>query len=147
LADAKGKRWIFPEQAAYMTKFCTAELRDQGIDLSKEKVTYVREQATVGSYMETGIADVGGFASYSGLAQSWPRAGHAIIHRSVAQPYFPLVAKKTLKPSEVQAIQKQLANIENVGAGPDVLKSVGIAGFETNGEKRLSDLLVWLNKK
>lgn len=146
LNDVKGKRWVFPEQAAYMTKFCTAELRDQGIDLSKEKVTYVREQSTIGPYLENGLADVGGFASYSGLAQHWVKSGHAIIHRSVSQPYFPLVAKKTLKSSDVQAIQTQLTTLETQNIGPEILKSMGIMGFDTTGETRLRELLAWLNK-
>lgn len=146
LNEAKGKRWVFPEQAAYMTKFCTAELRDQGIDLSKEKVTYVREQSTIGSYLENGLADVGGFASYSGLAQQWVKAGHVVIHRSVSQPYFPLVAKKTLKPSDVQAIQTQLTTLETQSMGPDILQSIGIVGFDTTGERRLRELLAWLNQ-
>jgi len=42
VADLKGKRIVLPEPAAYMTKFCRAELREQGIDLAREKVQYVR---------------------------------------------------------------------------------------------------------
>ena len=147
LAEAKGKRWILPEQAAYMTKFCTAELRDQGIDLSKEKVTYVREQSSIGQYLETGLADVGGVASYSGLASSWQKAGNPVLHKSVTQPYFPMVAGKAVTPAQVQAIQKQLADFENVSTGPDILKGIGIAGFDTTGQKRLGDLLTWIEKK
>jgi ABC-type nitrate/sulfonate/bicarbonate transport system substrate-binding protein len=38
LADVKGKRIALPEQAAYMTKLCRAELRDRGINLAAENV-------------------------------------------------------------------------------------------------------------
>jgi ABC-type phosphate/phosphonate transport system substrate-binding protein len=147
LADAKGKRWVLPEQAAYMTKFCRAELRDQGIDIEKEKVSYVREQATIGQYLETGFADVGGVASYSGLARDWQKAGGVVLHKSTSQPYFPLVAGKSVSAVQVAAVQKQLASLETVPSGPDILKSIGISGFDTSGEKRLGELLGWLEKK
>lgn len=147
LAEARGKRWILPEQAAYMTKFCTAELRDQGIDLAKEKVTYVREQASIGQYLQTNLADVGGVASYSGLARDWEKSGQTVLHRSTAQPYFPLVAGKGITPAQVEAVQKQLAAIEQVPTGTDILKSIGIEGFDVTGAKRLGDLLAWIEKK
>lgn len=147
LADAKGKRWVMPEQAAYMTKFCIAELRDQGIDLSKEKVTYVREQSSIGSYLDSSFADVGGVASYSGLATSWQKAGNVVLHKSVTQPYFPLIAGKAVTPQQVQAIQKQLAEVDTIPSGPDILKSIGIAGFDVTGQQRLGDLLAWIEKK
>jgi phosphonate transport system substrate-binding protein len=146
LADAKGKRWVMPEQVSYMSKFCTAELRDQGIDLSKEKVTYVREQALIGSYLETNLADVGGVASYSGLAANWTKAGSPVLHRSVAQPYSPLIASKAISPKQVDAMQKTLATLESKPEGAEVLKALGFAGFDTTGAKRLQDLLTWLEK-
>jgi phosphonate transport system substrate-binding protein len=71
LADAKGKRWVLPEKAAYMTKFCNAELRDQGIDLATEKVTYVREQSTIGSYLETALPT----SAAPRPIRAWPRSG------------------------------------------------------------------------
>ena len=147
LAEAHGKRWVLPEQAAYMTKFCRAELRDRGIDLEKEKVSYVREQSTIGSYLETGLADVGGVASYAGLAKDWVKAGHTVLHKSIPQPYFPMVAGKSVSAKQIAAIQKQLADIASVPTGTDILKSIGIAGFDVSGERRLVDLLSWLEKK
>lgn len=147
LDQARGKRWVLPEQAAYMTKFCTAELRDKGIDLAKENVNYVREQASIGSYMESSFADIGGAASYSGLAQSWEKAGHRVLHKSVAQPYFPLIAGKTVSAKAVEAMQKELLQLPASTAGQDLLKTVGIAEFDTSGAQRLSNLLGWLQKK
>lgn len=47
LEQLKGKRVVLPEPAAYMTKFCRAELRDRGFDL--QGVKYVREQDAVAS--------------------------------------------------------------------------------------------------
>ena len=51
LADVRGKRIVMPEEVAYMSKFCRAELRTKGIDLAKEKVQYVREQGAVAFYL------------------------------------------------------------------------------------------------
>lgn len=147
LADARGKRWVLPEQAAYMTKFCRAELRDQGIDIDKEKVSFLREQALIGQYLEAGLADVGGVASYSGLASSWQKAGHTVLHKSIPQPYFPLIAGKAVSTKQIAAVQKQLVDIDSLSVGTDVLKSIGIAGFDVTGQGRLADLLIWLEKK
>jgi phosphonate transport system substrate-binding protein len=71
LEQAKGKRWVMPEEVAYMSKFCKAELRDRGIVLKDERVQFVREQAAVGFYLENTFGDVGGVASYSGVAKGW----------------------------------------------------------------------------
>ncbi len=69
-----------------------------------------------------------------------------MVHRSVTQPFSPLVAAKTVTPKQVQAIQKQLSTIESTEGGPDALKSLGIAGFDVTGEARVRSLLVWLEK-
>ena len=94
LEDAKGMRWVMPEPAAYMTKFCTAELRDRGIELSAQRVRHVREQAAVAFYLSNGFGDVGGVASYSGVAKNLAKAGQRVLHASRRQPYFPLIASK-----------------------------------------------------
>ncbi len=147
LKEAKGKRWALPETAAYMTKFCRAELLDQGIRVETEKVTYVREQAAVGFFLENGLADVGGVASYSGLGRSWESSGHRVLHKSVAQPYFPLIANKRITASQIDAIQAQLLKLGDTEEGASVLKSVGVKSFDTQGAKRLDSLLVWLERK
>ena len=144
LADIKGKRIVLPNPAAYMTKFCAAELRDQGIDLAKEKVERVREQGAIPFYLDNKFGDVGGVASYSGVAKSLEKTGHRVLHKSVAQPYFPLVANKTLSAAQVQTIQRAVVALSETDDGRAVLKNVGIEGFDTSTEKRLRDLLSWL---
>ena len=146
LADLKGKRWVFPEQAAYMTRFCRAELRDQGIDLAKENVTHVREQASIPTYLETGFGDVGGLASYSGAAKNAEKSGLRVVHRSREQPYFPLVAGKRVSTVQVAAIQKDLAALPESEAGREVLKQIGIQGFTTDGAPAMGALLAWIEK-
>ena len=65
----------------------------------------------------------------------------------MAQPYFPVVAGKGITPRQIEQVQKQLAEIETVPSGTDILKSIGIAGFEVTGQKRLVELLAWIEKK
>lgn len=144
LADVKGKKIALPEQAAYMTKFCIAELRDKGIDVKREAVQYVREQGAVAFYLNNKFADVGGVASYSGVAAKWEKDGNRVIHKSQPQPYFPLIASGKLPEAKIQAIQSALAALPKEEAGQEVLKTVGIKEFDTTSEKRLQDLLKWL---
>jgi ABC-type phosphate/phosphonate transport system substrate-binding protein len=144
VADLKGKRLVLPEQAAYMTKFCRAELRDQGIDLAKEKVQYVREQGAVAFYIENKLADAGGVASYSGVAKKWVKDGGAVVHRSRTQPYFPLIAGPAINDAQRAEIRKSLSAMTQSPADQAVLKTVGIEAFDTDSEARLGSLLDWL---
>lgn len=146
LADMKGKKIVLPEPAAYMTKFCRAELRDKGFDVTGQNVQYVREQGAVAFWLENKFADVGGLASYSGAAKKWEKDGNRVIHKSVAQPYFPLIAGKRVSAANVEAIQKSLLAMPDNEPDQAVLKTVGIKEFDTASEKRLRDLLDWLGK-
>lgn len=146
LADAKGKRWVLPEPSAYMTRFCTAELRDRGIRVENEKVSHVREQGAIGMYLEAGFADVGGVASYSGIARGWEAKGHRILHRSVSQPYFPLIAGRRVSAADIAAVQRQLAAMPDTSAGQAVLDKIGVKEFDTGQKDRLAALLVWLGR-
>ncbi len=144
LADIKGKRIVLPNPAAYMTKLCAAELRDQGIDLTKEKVQQVREQGAIPFYLTNKFGDVGGVASYSGVAKSLEKTGHRVLHKSVAQPYFPLIVNKDMGASQVQSMQRAVVGMSETDDGRAALKQIGIQGFDTSSEKRLRDLLAWL---
>lgn len=144
LDEAKGARWVLPEQVSYMSKFCAAELRDRGIAVQSEKVQYVREQGAVPFYLDNNLADVGAIASYSGPAKSLDKTGHRVLHRSVPQPYFPLVASRRLTGEQVRAIQSELAALPATDSGREVLKTLGVQGFDTGAGDRLQALLTWL---
>lgn len=144
LADIRGKRLVLPEPAAYMAKFCASALRDEGIDIAKENVQRVREQGAVPFYLTNKFADVGGVASYSGVAKSLDKSGHRVLHTSVSQPYFPLIVDREFGPAQIDAMQKALRALPDTEAGQAVLKSVGVQGFDTSTEKRLRELLAWL---
>lgn len=146
LDEAHGKRFAMPEQVSYMSRFCRAELRDRGFDMAREKVQYVREQAAVGFYLENNFADVGAIASYSGLAKKLEKDGYRVLHRSVAQPYFPLVAHRKIRPDQIKAIQKELLGLTAINEGEELLKRIGIEGFDTSAQDRMAELLKWLDR-
>lgn len=144
IADLKGRSFILPEEVAYMTRFCRAELRDHGIDLAYENVHYVREQGAIPFALENGIAEVGGLASYSGAARQWQAKGHRVLHESVAQPYMPVVASPILSVQQVTRIQAVLAGLQQDEVGRQFLKTLNITGFTARTEDRLRALLQWL---
>jgi ABC-type phosphate/phosphonate transport system substrate-binding protein len=63
----------------------------------------------------------------------------------VAQPYFPIVVNKDLSAAQVQNMQRAVVGLSETEDGRAVLKSIGIQGFDTGTEKRLRDLLTWLD--
>ena len=144
LAEAKGQRWVMPEQVSYMAKLCTAELRERGMTLSKENVQTVREQAAVPFYLDNKFADVGLIASYSSPAKNLDRSGYRVVHKSVMQPYFPLVAGPKITQEQVRALQAQLSTLQESEAGRDVLRTVGVEGFDVTSGQRLRAMLTWL---
>lgn len=144
LADVKGKKIVLPNEAAYMTKFCAAELRSQGIDVDKEEVNRVREQGAVPFYLNNKFGDVGGIASYSGVAKKLDKDGMRLLHTSIAQPYFPLIADKAFTAAQIGAMQKAIEQLDASPEGKEVLQTIGIQGFDTGTEGRLKQLLPWL---
>ena len=131
-----------------MSKFCAAELRSQGIDLENEKnVTYVKEQAAVTFYLDNKFADVGAVASYSGVGKNWEKNGDRILHKSVPQPYFPLVAYSKISALQIQAVQRELLALSSSDNGKEVLKRIGINAFDAGAEVKLRDLPQWLNQE
>jgi phosphonate transport system substrate-binding protein len=146
LDQAKGKRWVFPEEISYMAKFCKAELRDQGINTRLEKIAYTKEQSFVEKYLQANFADVGVVASYSGAGRGWEKRGDRVIHKSIAQPYFPLVAGKNIDAATLGAIQSSLVDLQNQTEGKRILADLGLQRFDASGAEKLSALPAWLEK-
>ncbi len=144
LEQAKGRKWVLPEAVAYMSRFCRAALRDQGIDLASQRVEHVREQGAVKFYLDHGFAQVGGVASYAGVRKQFDKDGAVLVHKSVPQPYFPLIASSRVGPAQVQAIQAMLVGLKDESAGQAVLKQVGVDDFDTGTEERMRKLVAWL---
>jgi len=146
IADVKGKNIIFPEKIAYMSKFCTAELRDQGIDVRNESIKYAKEQGAVAWTVEKQLLDVGGIASYAPVAKNWEKNGNRILHKSIPQPYSPLIAHQNIPADKVAALQAALGDLGKTEEGKKVLKSIGIQGLNPESSERLLALLAWLEK-
>lgn len=144
VSDLKGKAFVLPETKAYMTRFCRAELRDQGVVIENERVTYVREQGAIPFAIENRISDVGGIASYSGAYAKWVKGEHRILHQSRSQPYMPLVASHRVSAEQIGKMQRALNEMGSTDSGSQILKRLGITSFVTTEEGRLRKLLEWL---
>jgi ABC-type phosphate/phosphonate transport system substrate-binding protein len=148
IADLKGHRVLLPEKVSYMARFCTAELRDAGFDMNDpETIRYTREQEVVVYGVQTSISEMGGIASYSKARKGVDAAGLREMQKSRPQPYMPLVASPKVTPTQVEAIRAELVKLEATPAGQQILHGLSITGFDGTGEKRLLDLLNWLEKK
>lgn len=145
LNDIQGKSLILPEQSAYMTKFCLAELRDQGIRFGR--VHYVREQAAIPFSLANHLAVVGGVASYSGVARRLDAEGLKVLLESRPQPFLPLIAGKRISPAQVQALRDGLKALADTEQGAQALAAIGLKGFDMDPQQRLLGLLAWLEKK
>lgn len=147
LSDIKGKKIVLSEKVSYMSKFCTAELKHNNLPLNKENTLYVREQEAILFYIQHSFADVGGIASYSGVAKKLEKLGYRVIHKSTPQPYMPLVAHPRISQSQIQSIQNELKKLSQSDDGIASLKQMGIEDFNTSySNQRLLDLLSWLEK-
>ena len=147
LDDLKGKRAIMPEQIAYMTKFCLAELRDQGMPLTPAEVTFVREQGAIPFALQNGLSHVGGIASYSGVAGRLQKEGLRVLHRSRPQPYLPLIAGQKIPAEKVEQLGAELVALSKTEQGSKALGAIGLKGFDTGTQPRLLSLLDWLGDK
>lgn len=147
LAEMKGKRFILPEQIAYMTKFCLAELRDQGLPLEPSEVTFVKEQGAIPFALKNGLTHIGGIASYSGVAGRLEKEGLRVLHKSRSQPYLPLIAGQKIPADKVQQLGAELVALSKTEQGGKALSALGLRGFDTDSQKRLLDLLDWLGDK
>lgn len=145
IQDVKGKSLILPEESAYMTKFCMAELRDQGH--KPGKIHYVREQAAIPFALSNHLAVVGGVASYSGVAKRLDAEGLRVLMQSRPQPFLPLIAGRRITPEQVQALRQAMTELIATEQGAAALGAIGLKAFDTNPQQRLLALLAWLEGK
>ena len=150
IADVKDlghKRLILPEAIAYMTTFCTAELRDRGLRVRPEQTYYVREQAAIPFALQNKLAQIGGIASYSGAAKRLERDGLRVLHTSRPQPFLPLIAAARITPEQVSALRAGMVALAATPQGARELAAIDLKGFDTNPQARLLALLQWLEAK
>lgn len=142
----RGQRVVMPEQISYMSRLCRAEMREHQVLPAKDKVKYVREQGAVTFYLNNKFADVGALASYSGAAAKWIKEGQTVIFKGAQQPYFPLIASGRFSEAQIAQVQRSITAMASEENGKAVLKTIGIEKFDTSTEKRLRDLLPFLEK-
>ena len=145
--DIGGKRLILPEDIAYMTTFCTAELRDRGLRVLPEQTYYVREQAAIPFSLNNKLAQIGGIASYSGAAKRLDKDGLRVLHTSRAQPFLPLIAGRRISPEQVAALRAGMVTLADTPQGASQLAAIGLKNFDTDPQPRLLALLQWLEAK
>ena len=103
----------------------------------------MRSQGAIPFHLNNKFANVGSVASCSGVARLLEKTGHRVLHKSVAQPYFPIVVNKNLGAAQMQRIQRAVVRLGETEDGRAVLRSIGVQNVETSTEKRLCNLLAW----
>jgi hypothetical protein len=58
-----------------------------------------------------------------------------------------MIAGPKLSPGQIVLLRKELVKLGDTPDGKELLAKIGITGFDDGGEKRLNDLLAWLEKK
>jgi ABC-type phosphate/phosphonate transport system substrate-binding protein len=144
IKDLKGQYIILPEKVSYMTSFCLATLRDEGLQFDDKHVFHVYDQDAIPFGLEHGMAAAGGVASYSRVYKRWLKAGHRVLHSSPAQPYMPVIAGPRLDAAATERLKQVLTGLASSPEGQAELDRLGITGFVTTEEVRLRQLLGWL---
>ena len=144
IKDLKGQYIILPEKVSYMTSFCLATLRDEGLKFDDKHVFHVYDQDAIPFGLEHGMAAAGGVASYSRVYKRWLKAGHRVLHSSPAQPYMPVIAGPRLDAAATERLKQVLTGLAGSPEGQAELDRLGITGFVTTEEVRLRQLLGWL---
>ena len=147
VTDVQHQRLILPERIAYMTTFCTAELRDRGLPVNPAQTHYVREQAAIPFALNHKLAKIGGIASYSGAAKRLDKDGLRVLHRSRPQPYLPLIAGKRISAEQVARLRAEVLALSQTEQGTKDLAAIGLTGFDPDPQPRLLALLNWLESK
>ena len=145
--DISGKRLILPEDISYMSRFCTAELRDRGLPVQPAQTYYVREQAAIPFSLQNKLAQIGGIASYSGAAKRLDQDGLRVLHTSRAQPFLPLIASARITPDQVARLRSAMVALADTPQGASQLAAIGLKNFDTDPQPRLLALLQWLEAK
>lgn len=145
LTEARGLRISLPEEVSYMAKLCRYALAQAGIEPANSQVRFQREQGAVAYIVENGFADVGGVASYSGVARDWSKKG-TVLWRSAPQPFLPMVASRNVSSAQIRQLQEQLLALR-ASDDEGVLRALQIDAFDASTEPRLRELADKLSPK
>jgi ABC-type phosphate/phosphonate transport system substrate-binding protein len=147
IADVKGKTILTPDQYSNMWRAANAMLRDNRIDMSREAVRSMRDQAAIAWSLENGFFDVGVVNSASGVGRSWEKNGGRVIARSRDQINMPLIASPKLSAAQVERLRAAVIGLDSSDSGRAILKKIGLpAGFKETPREAFLDFLAWLGE-
>jgi phosphonate transport system substrate-binding protein len=145
IADVKGRTILTPDQYSNMWRAANAMLRDNKIDMGKETVRSMRDQAAIAWSLENGFFDVGVVNSASGVGRSWEKNGGRVIARSRDQINMPLIASPKVSAAQIERLRAAIVALDSTESGQAILKKIGMpAGFKETPRQAYLDFLAWL---
>jgi len=144
LADVKGRTIVTPDQYSNMWRVANAMLRDNKIDMSREQVKSMRDQAAIGWSLQSGFFDVGVLNSVSGVARTWEKNGGRVIAKSRDLPNMPFIASPDVTSAQVAKLRTAVVSLDQTEPGRAILKKIGLTGFQETPNKVLLDFLAWI---
>ena len=145
ISDVRGRTILTPDQYSNMWRAANAMLRDNKIDMSRETVKSMRDQAAIGWSLENGFFDVGVVNSVSGVGRSWEKNGGRVIARSPDQINMPMIASPKVSPAQVERLRAAIIALDSTESGQAILKKIGMpAGFKETPRQAFVDFLAWL---
>jgi ABC-type phosphate/phosphonate transport system substrate-binding protein len=147
LADVKGRTILTPDHYSDIWRAANAMLRDNKIDMRRETVRSMRDQAAIGWSLENGFFDVGVVNSTSGVGRSWAKNGGRIVAGSRDQINMPMIASPKLSGTQLERLRAAMVGLESTEAGQAILKKIGMpAGFKETPRQAFIDFLAWLGE-
>jgi phosphonate transport system substrate-binding protein len=148
IADVRGKTIVTPDQYSNMWRAANAMLRDSKIDMSKEKVKAMRDQAAIAWSLENGFYDVGVVNSASAVGRTWEKNGGRIIAKSADQINMPFIASPTISEAQVVKLRAAVLALDATEGGQAILKKIGLpAGFKETPREEFVAFLKWLGEE
>ena len=148
IADVKGKTIVTPDQYSNMWRAAKAMLRDSNIDMLKESVRSMRDQAAIGWSVENKMFDVGVVNSASGIGKNWEKNGGRVIAASRNQINMPFIASPDLTATQIARLRAAVLALDSTDSGRAVLKKINLpTGFRETPREEFLDFLKWLGEE
>jgi len=145
ISEVRGRTILTPDQYSNMWRAANAMLRDNKIDMSRETVKSMRDQAAIGWSLENGFFDVGVVNSVSGVGKAWEKNGGRVIARSPDQINMPLIASPKVSAAQIERLRAAIIALDTTESGHAILKKIGMpAGFKETPRQAFIDFLAWL---
>ena len=145
ISDVRGRTILTPDQYSNMWRAANAMLRDNKIDMSRETVKSMRDQAAIGWSLENGFFDVGVVNSVSGVGRSWEKNGGRVIARSPDQINMPMIASPKISAAQIERLRAAIMALDTTESGQAILKKIGMPpGFKETPRQAFVDFLAWL---